>query len=209
MQDPSLESHAIRCGGFTLLEVLVTLIVLGLLLATLEQGIRFGLRAWSMEQTMGSRISGLETTDRALRLLISGSSPGDPASREAAFTGGAHEMSFITTLPEGFGAPVTHEVDARLLVASGHRLELRWRPHYRQWIMQPPAPTTTILLDGVDHLDLAYLSTGTGIQGQRWLSGWTGQDLPKLVRVHVAFPADDARRWPDIVVPTMRERPVP
>ena len=35
--------------GFTLLEMLAVLAVLGLLLAGLSQGIRFGLRAWDMQ----------------------------------------------------------------------------------------------------------------------------------------------------------------
>lgn len=191
--------------GFSLLELLVALVVLGLLIVSLSQGTQFGLRAWGIEQAMGSRVSGLETTDRALRLLFGRASPGDPASRGDALTGDAHEASFVTTLPDGYGAPVTHEADVTLLV-DRRRLELRWRPHYRRWISAPPAPAVISLVEGVDHIEVGYWSDGT--QGQRWSSAWTGPDLPHLVRVRVVFRPGDSRRWPDIIVAPMRERPL-
>ncbi len=190
--------------GFTLLELLVALVVLGLLMVALSQGTQFGLRVWGIEQAMGSRVSGLETTDRALRLLLGRASPGDPALRGAALTGTAREVSFVTTLPDGYGASVTHEADVTLL-ADGRRLALRWRPHYRRWIAVPPAPAVIPLADGVDHIELGYWSVGA--QGQGWSSTWTGPYLPRLVRVRVVFQPGDSRRWPDIIVAPMRERP--
>ena len=212
--------------GFTLLEALVTLVVLGLLMVTLTRGVRFGLQAWAMEGRIGGRASGIETTDRALRQLVGRASPGEMFSRDGEFAGTAHMMSFVTTLPEGFGAVATHEADVTLLVADGHRLELRWRPHYRRWIVTPPQPSIVTLLDGVERLDLAFWQPGTG-SGQgtsagagqgasagtgqgtgqgAWLSEWAARDLPQLVRLRVVFQAGDARRWPDIVVAPMRQR---
>jgi general secretion pathway protein J len=192
--------------GFTLLELLVALVVLGLLVAALSQGTQFGLRAWGVEQAMGSRVAGLETTDRALRLLLARASPGDPASRGNALIGNAREVSFVTTLPDGYGAPATHEADVTLLV-DGRRLELRWRPHYRRWIAAPPAPAAISLVTGVDHIVIGYWTSGA--QGQGWSSTWQGPDLPRLVRVQVVFPSGDSRQWPDIIVAPMRERPSP
>jgi general secretion pathway protein J len=56
-----------RCahGGFTLLEMVVTLVVLGFLLVALTDGIRFGWQAWTMEGQISSRDSGIEATDHA------------------------------------------------------------------------------------------------------------------------------------------------
>ncbi|HVC59324.1 MAG TPA: prepilin-type N-terminal cleavage/methylation domain-containing protein [Acetobacteraceae bacterium] len=195
--------------GFTLLELLVTLVVLGLLMLTLTQGIRVGLQAWALEGRVGRRASGLETTDRALRQLIGQASPGEPRSRHAAFTGTAHTLSFVTTLPEGFGARVTHEADVRLLVTKGHRLELLWRPHYRRWIVPLPPPSAITLLDHVAQLDLGFWQPAAAPRRGRWLSAWTARELPPLVRLRIAFPPGNARQWPDIVIAPMRELPSP
>src|SRR5690348_3584366 len=92
---------ASRESGFTLLEVLVTLVVLGLLMVTLTQGTRVGLRAWAMDGNVAQRVNGLETTDRALRQLIERALPQDMRSNDGGLVGDAHTVSFTTTLPEG------------------------------------------------------------------------------------------------------------
>jgi len=195
--------------GFTLLELLVTLVVFGLLMVTLTQGIRVGLRAWALEGQMGLGASGLETTDRALRQLIGRASPGEIRSRDGALTGTAHALSFVTTLPKGFSASVTHEADVSLLVTEGHRLELLWRPHYRRWIVPPPPPSAITLLDDVERLDLAFWQPAPAPQQGRWLGAWTAHELPPLVRLRITFPPGNARHWPDIVIAPMRELPAP
>jgi general secretion pathway protein J len=196
-------------SGFTLLELLVTLVVLGLLMVTLTQGVRTGLQAWAMESRMGLRSTGIETTDRTLRQLIGQASPGEPRSRDPALTGAAHALSFVTTLPEGFGALSTHEADVTLLVTSGHRLELLWRPHYRRWIVPLPPPSTVVLLDDVQALDVGYWQPAPAPRQGSWLAVWTAHELPPLVRLRIVFPEGSQRHWPDIVIATMRELPSP
>jgi general secretion pathway protein J len=194
-----------NAGGFTLLEVLVALVVLGLLMATLAQGMRIGLGAMTVGQRIGASVDGLETTERTLRALLGRAAPSDPATQDRAFIGMAQGMAFTTTLPEGLGTELPMEADVSLLVVDGHRLVLRWRPHHRIWIVTPPPPATVVLQDGVAGLQLEFFEQAG--RGGRWLSSWRGGDLPRLVRIRVTFPDGDRRHWPDIVVATMRERP--
>ena len=193
--------------GFTLLELLVALVVLGLLMVTLTQGIRAGLHAWMLETHVGQRSDGIETTDRALRQLVERMLPGDIRSREPPLTGSAHSMSFTTTLPGGLGAPFTHEADVTLAVNPSHRLELLWWPHYRRWITPRPPPAAITLMDNVDHIDLAFWQRPRGAPQGHWLASWSERDPPGLIRLHVAFPPGDPREWPDIVMAPMRQRP--
>lgn len=185
----------------------MTLVVLGFLMVTLTQGVRVGLQAWATQGRIGGRASGIDTTDRALRQLIGRASPGETRSRDAAFVGTANTLSFITTLPQGYGAVATHEADVTLLVADDHHLELRWRPHYRRWIVPLPPASTISLLDGVERLELAFWQPGTGTGGGGWVSAWTSRDLPRLVRLRILFLAGDPRHWPDIVIAPVRELP--
>jgi general secretion pathway protein J len=188
-----------------LLELLVTLVVLGLLLVTLTQGIRVGLRAWAIEGHLSLQSGGLDTTDRTLRQLLERASPREPTSRNGNFIGTAHRLSFTTTLPGGYGAPMTHEADVTLLVTERHQLELLWRPHYRRWIVPLPPPSTNVLVDDVDRLDLEFWQPPRTLQQPGgWLSTWSAREPPLLVRLRVVFPPGDARHWPDIVIAPMR-----
>jgi general secretion pathway protein J len=196
-------------NGFTLLELLVMLVVLGLLMVTLTQGIRLGLRARAMDARMQAGAEELEATARVVRQLIARAAPGDPSTRDAPFIGTAHAASFMTTLPAGFDAAATNEADVSLQVGTGHQLELRWRPHYRRWIATPPPPKAAALLDGVERLDLSFWQPQSGSARGSWLSAWAAPDPPGLVRVHLVFPSGDGRHWPDIVVAPMRETPRP
>jgi general secretion pathway protein J len=193
--------------GFTLLELMVVLVVLGLLLVSLTQGTRLGLRARQLDAGTQAGSAELETTAHLLRALIARAVPGDPVTREAAFIGTAHSAAFATTLPAGLGSAGTGEAEVSLEVGAAHRLELRWRPRYRRWIATPPPPQTAPLLAGVERLDLSFWQSRPGTAGGSWLQSWTAPNLPDLVRVHLVFPPDDRRHWPDIVVAPMREAP--
>jgi general secretion pathway protein J len=186
-----------------LLELLVTLVVLGLLLVTLSQGVRFGLRAQQIEGGIVTGATDLEATSRVLRRLLAQALPGDPSGQGTVFAGTAHAVSFTTRLPDGFGAAATKQADVSLLVADGHHLALRWRPHYRRWIATPPPPATQPLLDGVERLDVAFWN------GESWSAAWSAPDPPKLVRLHVVFSAGEPRHWPDIIAAPMQSFPRP
>ena len=167
------------------------------------------LKAWAIEGRLSVRASRLETTDRTLRQLLERASPGEPNSRDGTFIGTAHTLSFTTTLPEGFGAPMTHEADVTVLVTERHQLELLWLPHYRRWAVPPPPPSTNLLVVEVDRLDLEYWQPPRKMQQPgRWLTAWSSRELPPLVRMRIVFQAGDVRRWPDIVIATMRDTPV-
>jgi general secretion pathway protein J len=196
-------------AGFTLLEILVALVVLGLLIATVTQGIRVGLLAGERVTRWQSDTADLETTTRVLRRLIADLLPAPPSGQDTAFVGTPHAASFVTILPDGFAAAPTREADVSLGVDGGRHLVLRWRPHYRRWIVPPPVPATKALLNGVARLDLSFWQPGQGAGGGVWASNWSAPDPPPLVKFRVVFPPGDARHWPDIIAAPMQATPNP
>ncbi|MDR3436840.1 prepilin-type N-terminal cleavage/methylation domain-containing protein [Telmatospirillum sp.] len=193
-----------RQRGFTLLEVLIALTLLGFLLAALAQGFRFGLKAWDLQAQTTMRSDSLEATDRSLRLLIEGMEPDGGGSSQTAVTGHRNGMSFVGKLPMADCAD--RRADMTLVLAPGGRLVLRWRPHRHEKLFgAPPAETETLLIDDVDRLELAYWHSGApGIRGG-WVDDWTEPGLPGLVRVRLRFRDGDPRHWPDMIIAPMLE----
>jgi general secretion pathway protein J len=189
-------------GGFTLLEVLVALVVLGIVLVGLVEGTRFGLLTWKADERLSSANDELTTADGVVRQVIEGMSAGDELNPAPIF-GGTNVLGCVTALPRFSDAMPLRRMRAALLVDSAHRLVLRWRPYlHATRLGAAPALTDTTLLDRVARIDVSYWRPGGG-----WLSSWRGTDLPTLVRVRVIFPKGDLRHWPDIVAGPSLDRP--
>lgn len=190
-----------RCNdaGFTLLEVLIAVVVMGLVLL-LNQGVAFALRAAELQAGIKERKGDIETVDRTLRRLVAAADPGfypDPAS----LRGTAAAMSLMTDLPP-HGAGQLERAEVTLSADRG-QLRLRWTPRrHVQPFAGPARAQETVILDDVDRLELAYLGDrGAG----RWSSSWSGDRLPALVRIRIVFDGGSGRRWPMIVAPAVRE----
>lgn len=192
-----------RQGGFTLLEILVALVVLGLLLIGLTQGVRAGLAMWQAQTRRLGETSDLDASARTLRRLLSGI-PQPPTGRftrnrqgGGAFKGSAGRLSFIGALPTGLGA--TRRADITLEL-RGDRLVLLWSPYRHVVLLGPkPQPVETELLGGVARLDLAYWGAPDRNQAAAWHGQWTAPTPPELIRVRLAFVKGDRRHWPDLI----------
>jgi general secretion pathway protein J len=187
--------------GFTLLELLAALAILGLLLAEMSQGVRLGLLAVGTANRLNNGADDLELVDSTLRRVIEGLDPGDDPD-PAPFVGTDGRLECITTMPGDGLAPDRH-MRASLFVDGAHRLILRWRPYLRATRLQPPpAPVDSELLSKVLRIDFAFWRHGSG-----WASVWRSPDLPTLVRIRLTFPPGDPHYWPEIVAAPLLNRP--
>lgn len=185
--------------GFTLLEILVALAVLGFLMLGLAQGTRFGLSAWDSQARQLARSGDLDVADRALRRIVTQLVPTDDV-RQPGLRGTAQSLEAVTELPTAAALP-TRQAVVGLGVDRLGRLVLRWTPYlHARRLGPPPAPQESELLRGLQRIDLAYWSAGA------WVGAWARPELPELVRIRLVFARGDARRWPDIVAAPMRER---
>jgi len=199
--------RATNSAGFTLLEILVALVVLGFLLAGLSQGVRFGLRAWDSESRLVDRRTDMDAMERVLRGVIAEADPGD-VNEPAPFRGETGRLDLVTRLPGGAAGLPTGDAEVGLGVDAQHRFVLRWRasPHAER-LGPPPPLQQSVLLEGVDGVAFAYLRRPE--QGGGWSETWHDLSLPALVRITVDFPKDDRRHWPAIVAAPMLGRQLP
>jgi len=194
--------------GFTLLEILVVLVVLGLLMTGLTKGVQLGLQAMDRQSVaLGDRAE-LDAVDRTLRDLVTHIDPGGGRT-QMQIEGKTDSFHFISRLPRAV-ALLTRRADMTLLVDDKQRLVLRWKPalHEISFDDNPPDPTDTVLLDKVDKLEIAYWAPDDGGgQPAGWHDDWNSPYLPFLVRLRISFPDGDRRHWPAILVAPLLEQP--
>jgi general secretion pathway protein J len=189
-------------GGFTLLEVLVALVLLGFLLVGLSAGVHTGLGLWRAQRRDLRKTQELDATARILRELLTGIPqipPGgfaaDPQGRRGV-RGTAHAFVFVGDMPTGLGT--TRRADIRLKL-QGKRLVLLWAAHRHELLRQTPPPEETELVGAVKGLAIAYWGSWNPPQPPTWHSRWPGPGIPELIRVRLFFAKSDPRHWPDLI----------
>ena len=189
-----------RQGGFTLLEMVVVVAVLGLLMVGLTHGVRTGLALWEAQSRRVGDTAELDAAARILRSLLTGITP----SVATPGTGGAVQLKgttenlvFVGDLPTGLGT--TQRADITLELNRG-KLVLSWTPHRHELTTaEAPNPIQTELVGNVDNLDLAYWGTPPGGKEAGWQPQWDGPAIPELIRVRLVFGEKDRRRFPDLI----------
>jgi general secretion pathway protein J len=193
--------------GFTLMEVLVVLVVFGLLMTGLTQGVRLGLDAWDRQSVIVQSRADLDGTDRVVRNLIGHLDAGNGRS-PLRIEGKAHQFDFRGELPSAV-ATETRRADMSLLVDEKSRLILRWKPYFHETELGPdPDETDTVLLEHVAEITFSYWGTeeGGGDQTAGWVKEWSAALIPPLIKLHLSFPPGDKRHWPDIIVSPLLEQ---
>ena len=191
-----------RQCGFTILEMLVVVIVLGLLIVGLTQGVRAGMALWGAQQRRVGETAELDAGARILRTLLTGigvaasNGVGAPSANEV-FKGDAEHLSFVGDLPTGLGT--TRRADISIALRSGD-LVLNWTPHLHEIALgPPPSPSETELVGGVAHLQIDYWGSTAPDQPAAWQAQWDGPAAPELIRIRLTFGKADQRRWPALI----------
>jgi general secretion pathway protein J len=178
-------------AGFTLLELLISMTLLGLVFVLLFGGLRFGMRAWEHGTTTTDAVDTTRLVQDLLRSELERTCPRRTADKPqdppyAMFSGAAAQLQFLAPAPAAAGGrrcvPVT------LTVQPDGRLE--------RLVLGFGVNRGTDLLRHAQSVELAYLPEG-GV----WQSGWSRQPaLPALLRLRVTFPKGDARVWPELFI---------
>lgn len=196
-------------AGFTLLELLVALTLLGLVLAVVFGELRFAARAWDATDAKLDRNSELLSVHSFLRqrfqqihVTAQNRRPEDDDS-PVVFDGNSRSMVFLGTMPANISDGGFYEISLSSETGEdGNNLFLSWRPFDQDGTARvaDSPENSRILLANIDGVRFSYFGrTGESVAPQ-WWDIWPSRDAaPALIRMEVTFADGDRRSWPELV----------
>lgn len=197
--------------GFTLMELLVAMTLLGILMATLLGGLRLGSRVWDVSERAVQQVDEVEIVRNFLRerferiLPLSSTISGEPT--ETLFMGDQRRLRFVSFMPESFNnQPFLLELSLQQRGGGGVQkdLVLTWRRlEGDQPELGQAAAGERVLIEDVAEIAFGYFG-GDRRQAKAWFEQWSNSEfLPSLIKFELGFLESDQRRWPPLMVSPM------
>lgn len=195
-----------RTGGFTLLELLIAMSLLGLIFAAMTGGLRFGTQAWRSTAERLSQTDDLQLVYRTLRRQISTSlnAPGGLIAerQEGSFEGRRDSLSFIGTAPaQAMNSGLFHLKFILVPEEVGQALALRWE-RLEKTAIKTDDDNIEPLLRGLRSVQFSYFGKPKSEDTARWVDEWRNNgNPPELVRITVNFVDSGRTPWPAFIIP--------
>ncbi len=195
--------------GFTLLELLISLTLLGLILVLLFGGLRLSVRSWDSVQQKVDNLNSVRSVEGFLRREMEQIYPyrwkNVPAPRYA-FVGERHKLYFVAPMPSRIGVGGLYAI-ALEFEQTGNGRRLTWKhvpvgPHMQDFSTVDPVKEMALAeteLSAVEDIWLTYFGRETASAAPRWVDRWDSTvTMPQLIRIQVRF--TDGSEWPEFVV---------
>lgn len=187
-------------AGYALVEMLATLIIVGMTSALMISGLGASRRVWDhvdAANTMGDAIAGAQILLRERLERIFPATRYDKIPSYADMDGVADKFMFLAP-PRDVHAP-----------AELRRYQLSLAPNgdltlasISDLAASPTAPSENlVLLHNVQGLDIAYFGVAPPDNKPAWRFAWQQRPAPpQLIRIRVQFAPNDPRVWPELLI---------
>lgn len=200
-----------RAAGFTLIEMVVAMTILGTMLMLLYSGLTFALRSWDASDVNGRLTVDRRIGENFLRREISELFPmrwKDPVTLKMAFEGDPRHLRFVSSRPAGIamGGLALVSVDLAEDPHDHRRHNLVMRramPDDEQKDFGPlDKAEASILIGNVESIELAYFGSENDFAEPHWVDEWKiPSKVPLMIRLRVK--TSEGTQLPDMVMKTM------
>ena len=180
--------------GFTLIELVVAVALLGTMMVLMYSGLTFSLRGWDAGAANGQRIADRRIGENFLRRELSEIFPmrwKDPMVLRLAFEGETQRVRFVSSRPA--------DVTGGGLSLVGLEVEAGADSRDRSLVMRRAMPDDdakdfgpldgakgTVILAGVDSVAFSYFGSENDFTDPKWSDTWTyAGRVPQMVRMRV------------------------
>jgi prepilin-type N-terminal cleavage/methylation domain-containing protein len=185
--------------GYSLVELLVVLALMGLIAVAMSGGIRFGTRVWERTGAQVETQEQMQGAQALLRAVLSRTAPRlfDPVlAAQETFAGSPNQMSFIATMPPALGGSGLARFTLQASPSDdGVALQIAWTPERGE-----RTERRQVLLRGARAISFAYAKVEPG-SGPQWSESWASDlGMPALVRIRADFAQSATHHWPELIV---------
>ena len=180
--------------GFTLIELVVAMALLGTMMVLMYSGLTFSLRGWDAGAANGQRIADRRIGENFLRRELSEIFPmrwKDPMVLRLAFEGETQRVRFVSSRPA--------DVTGGGLSLVGIEVEAGADSRDRSLVMRRAMPDDdakdfgpldgakgTVILAGVDSVAFSYFGSENDFTDPKWSDTWTyAGRVPQMVRMRI------------------------
>ena len=194
-----------RTQGFTLLELLIGLVLIGMIMTLLFGGLHLASRSWDAGELRSESSDHVSLLQGFLRRELRQTYPyrwRKKTDTEMAFAGRSDRVRFVAPIVAQLGPGGLYLVSLEL-VRDSESGELV----LRRAVPEPDSGDFTaldnaekvVLAKHVDTLAFSYYGAASKDVAPSWSDTWTNTTLlPTLIRVRIKF--SNAQSWPDLVV---------
>lgn len=200
-----------RARGFTLIELVVALVLLGAMMTLLYSGLTFALRSWDAGDANGRRAADRRIGENFLRREVSEVFPmrwKDPTVLRYAFEGGRQTVHFVSSRAAGVGqgglALVGIDVEDDAKAHGVHNLVMRraLADADAADFGALDAAQPSILVEDVASVEFSYYGSENDFSEPAWVDEWKFPTrMPMAIRMRVK--GTDGNYMPDVIVRVM------
>jgi len=208
--------------GFTLMELLIALTLLGLVMTILYGALRIGIRSWEAGEQRAVAADDRRQVLGFLKRELSQVYPliwQGQGKRRVAFTGGPNALQFAAILPAHRGVSGLYFISIKQAAGpKGRQLTFSYRlaqPGNQDLMTRDTGAkeTRAVLVRALKQAEFSYYGrqgTSGGAGGSkakraRWWAQWKDPNrLPSLIRLRI-HSAGAFGQWPELVVPVYAE----
>ncbi len=197
----------VRQRGFTLVELVLAMALLGVMLLLLYAGLSFALRGWDAAGASGQVTADRRLGESFLRREVMELFPmrwKDPMAYRIAFSGEPQRMRFVSSRAPGASqgglSLVSVQVESDPRTRTRNLVMRRAMPDDDAKDFSPldRAGEPSVLVEDVASVSFSYFGAQSDFATPRWEDSWDYQRLPYLVRLRMK--AGDGSPLPEIVM---------
>lgn len=185
-------------AGFTLIEIVVAMVLLGTMLLLLYSALSFSVRSWDAGDAAGRRVADRRIGENFLRREVSELFPmrwkesaAAPVLR-FAFEGEKDHMRFVSSRPAGItqGGLSLVGIEVQAEAPPSRRRNLVMRRSLpdadEKTFAALDAAQPTVLIEGVDEVSFDYFGSENDFTPPQWTDSWKWpMRIPEMIRVRI------------------------